>query len=639
MESKKKKITILLPCLNEEKTLEKCIKRIQKTMDKSKYSTQYDILVCDNNSTDNSIKICKKNKIKYTICKEKGYGNTLINGIKKSKANYLVMLDCDLSYDERDIPMFINELENGYDFVIGNRFKGTIEKKAMPLSHSIGSRILSEYANLLFHTSSHDYHCGLRAFKKDKIEDCNLKSPGFEFASEMIIKAKINNLKVKEIKTSLFKDERNRPPHLKTIKDGLRHLFLINKVKYNNSFIFRYLTTFLLIIMIFLLISFTSNLIPHKYIEKNSYKSIIQLNNIFLKNKNHNRPYNTYEEEGDIKNFAMIYLEDSNHPIKSMIEMNYPVECNIVDTCIYGINTNNNKLQNYSRYWHGQTTILKPLTIFFDIKTINLIMMVLFIVLFLYTIINIYKIDKLFSISFFLASLSINIFFVPKSFQYLPVFIIMLIGLNIIKKLYKNNSKYVDIYFLIVGMITCFYDFLTSETITLTMPLLFYLYLKIKNKEEIKYKEAIKYILLWGIGYIGTFLVKWGMDIIHYGPEMIKEIIHDASIRTWNSKDYNNDLKFSVINNFIPIIPFIYINNGHIIFLVILIIVLLYDLLLEKRYIKLQFIILIPIIRYFVLTFHSAHLYFFTYRAILPISILELLIVYGILNKKDRKGD
>ena len=218
-------------------------------MDKSKYSTQYDILVCDNNSTDNSIKICKKNKIKYTICKEKGYGNTLINGIKKSKANYLVMLDCDLSYDERDIPMFINELENGYDFVIGNRFKGTIEKKAMPLSHSIGSRILSEYANLLFHTSSHDYHCGLRAFKKDKIEDCNLKSPGFEFASEMIIKAKINNLKVKEIKTSLFKDERNRPPHLKTIKDGLRHLFLINKVKYNNSFIFRYLTTFIIAII------------------------------------------------------------------------------------------------------------------------------------------------------------------------------------------------------------------------------------------------------------------------------------------------------------------------------------------------------------------------------------------------------
>lgn len=633
----KKKITILLPCLNEEKTLEQCIKKIQKTMDKSKYSTQYDILVCDNGSTDDSIKICKNNKIKYTICKEKGYGNTLINGIKKSKANYLVMLDCDLSYDERDIPKFIDELENGYDFVIGNRFKGKIERKAMPLSHRIGSRMLSEYANFLFHTSSHDYHCGLRAFKKNKIEECNLKSSGFEFASEMIIKSKLNKLKIKEVKTNLLKDKRDRPPHLKTIKDGLRHLFLINKEKYSNSFIFRYLTTFISIIMIFLLISFSSNLIPHKYINKNSYKSITQLNNIFSRNKKINKPFNTYEEEGDIKNFAMIYFQDEKHPIKSMIEMNYPVECNMVDTCIYGINKNNNKLENYSRYWHGQTTILKPLTIFFDINTINLIMMIIFTIIFIYTIINIYKVDKLFSISLFIAALSINIFFVPKSFQYLPVFIIMLIGLNIIKKLYKNNSKYIDIYFFIVGMITCFYDFLTVETITLTMPLLLYLYLKLKNKEEIKYREVFKYILLWGIGYASTFFVKWGMDIIHYGPGMFKKIMHDASIRTWNSNNIYQDFKFSIINNFMPIIPFAYINNGHIIYLILLLITLIYDYFNNKKYIKIYFIVLIPIIRYFVLTFHSAHLYFFTYRAMLPICLLELLIVYDIINKKIEK--
>ena len=637
-----KEITILLPCLNEDKTLEECIKRIQKIMSKSKYKHQYEILVCDNGSTDKSINICKKNIINYTICEEKGYGNTLINGIKSSKTKYLVMLDCDLSYDERDIPKLIDELENGYDFVIGNRFKGKIENKAMPFSHKIGSRILSEYANLLFHTNSHDYHCGLRAFKKDKIEDCNLKSSGFEFASEMVIKAKLKNLKVKEVKTNLFKDKRNNSSHLKTIRDGLRHFILITKLKFNYSIIFRYLTTFISIIMIFLIISIASNLIPNKYISKNSYKSIIQLNNIFSQSKKTNKTYNTYEEEGDIKNFAMIYSEDSHHPIKSMIEMSYPIECNIIDSCIYGINTNNHKLQNYSRYWHGQTTILKPLTIFFDIKTINIIMMILFSILFLYTIINIFKTDKLFAISFFLASISINILFVPKSFQFLPVFIIKLTGLNIIKKLYIKQSENIDIYFLIIGMITCFYDFLTVETITLTMPLLFYLYLKLKNSEEIKYKELTKYIILWGIGYAGTFLVKWGIDIIHYGPNMFKEIMHDASIRTWNSKNIYQDLKFSIINNFIPIIPFVYINNGHIVCLVLVIIVLLYDFFYDKKYIKLHFIIYIPLIRYLILTFHSSNLFFFTYRAMLPTIVLVLLEVYNIIKmitKKENKNE
>lgn len=125
----KKIVSILLPCLNEEETLDTCIKRIKKSMKKCKYKNSYELLVCDNGSTDNSIKICKKNKVEYTICDNKGYGNTLLNGINISSSKYLVMLDSDLSYDEKDIPVFIDKLEDGYDFVIGNRFKGTIEKK------------------------------------------------------------------------------------------------------------------------------------------------------------------------------------------------------------------------------------------------------------------------------------------------------------------------------------------------------------------------------------------------------------------------------------------------------------------------------------------------------------------------------
>lgn len=231
-----KKISILLPCLNEEVTLEQCIIKIKKVMNESKYKNDYYILVCDNGSVDNSINICKKLKIDYVIENNKGYGSTLINGINKAKSEYLVMLDSDLSYDINDIPLFINYLDEGYDFVIGNRFLKKMDKKSMSLSHKIGVRFLSNYANFLFHTNAKDFHCGLRAFKKNKIIECDLKTKGFEFASEMVISAKTHKLKIKEIPTKLYKDKRGKKSHLRTIRDGFRHLHLINKMKIEYIF-------------------------------------------------------------------------------------------------------------------------------------------------------------------------------------------------------------------------------------------------------------------------------------------------------------------------------------------------------------------------------------------------------------------
>lgn len=170
-------------------------------MNKSKYKDDFEIVVCDNGSENKSIKVCRKTKTKYLICKTKGYGATLRNEISNSKADYIVMLDCDLSYDEKDIPKMIDLLDNN-DFVIGNRFKETISESAMPKVNFIGSIFLTKYANLLFHTKSHDYHCGLRAFKRKKIIQCNLETNGFEFASEMIIKAKLNKLSIKKMHTN-----------------------------------------------------------------------------------------------------------------------------------------------------------------------------------------------------------------------------------------------------------------------------------------------------------------------------------------------------------------------------------------------------------------------------------------------------
>ena len=217
--------TFILPCLNEEKTLEFCIHEIKNYINKNNLNAE--ILVSDNNSTDDSRKIAKKNGARVVIVDKKGYGSALINGTNNAYGKYCIMGDSDGSYDFSNLDDFINHVKNGYDLVVGNRFLGGIEKYAMPISHKIGVKFLSFFANLFFHTPIKDYHCGLRAYNREKIITLNLQQTGMEYASEMIIKSNINNLSLIEVPTTLRKDLRNRKPHLRTIRDGFRHFFLI----------------------------------------------------------------------------------------------------------------------------------------------------------------------------------------------------------------------------------------------------------------------------------------------------------------------------------------------------------------------------------------------------------------------------
>lgn len=225
--------TFILPCLNEEKTLPYCIKEIKKYINEKNLNAE--ILVSDNNSTDNSVNVARKNGARVVICKERGYGRALINGTNNAYGKYCIMGDSDGSYDFSNLDEFIEGLKKGYDLVVGNRFKGGIEKNAMTLSHKLGVRFLSGFSNLLFHTQIKDYHCGLRAYKKESIENLNLSQKGMEYASEMIIVAKINDLKLLEVPTILRRDLRNRKSHLRTMRDGFRHLKLICHLAVNRK--------------------------------------------------------------------------------------------------------------------------------------------------------------------------------------------------------------------------------------------------------------------------------------------------------------------------------------------------------------------------------------------------------------------
>lgn len=227
--------TILMPCLNEEYSLEFCIKEAESYI--KKHNLNAEILVADNGSADNSVSIAKKCGARVVNVKEKGYGNCLLGGIKAAEGKYIIMADSDGSYDFTSLTPFVNALSNGFDMVVGNRFAGGIQKGAMPFLHRLGVPFLSWLARLKFKAPVYDFHCGLRGFNRQKALELNLKSSGMEFATEIIAAFALSGCKMCEVPTPLRKDKRKGKPHLKTFRDGWRHLkFILTYCKKNIDF-------------------------------------------------------------------------------------------------------------------------------------------------------------------------------------------------------------------------------------------------------------------------------------------------------------------------------------------------------------------------------------------------------------------
>lgn len=216
-------LTIIIPCLNEAETLAICIQKATFFLHENKIEGE--ILVSDNGSEDGSQKIALENGARVENTPSKGYGNAIKNGIKHAKGKYLIMGDADDSYDFSNLTDFLEKLKNGADLVMGNRFKGGIKPGAMPFLHKyLGNPVLSFIGKLFFKVKIGDFHCGLRGFSKEAALKMNLQSSGMEFASEMVVKAALLNMKIEEVPTILYKDGRSRPPHLRTWRDGWRHL-------------------------------------------------------------------------------------------------------------------------------------------------------------------------------------------------------------------------------------------------------------------------------------------------------------------------------------------------------------------------------------------------------------------------------
>ncbi len=216
-------LTILMPCLNEAETLGICVGKAQAFLKSSGISGE--VLIADNGSNDGSQEIATKLGARVVPVAARGYGSALRAGIAAARGTYVIMGDSDDSYDFSALSGFVERLRAGDQLVMGNRFKGEVKPGAMPPLHRyLGNPVLTAIGRLFFRSPCGDFHCGLRGFDRQAIIGLDLQSPGMEFASEMVVKATLNQLRIAEVPITLYPDGRSRPPHLRSWRDGWRHL-------------------------------------------------------------------------------------------------------------------------------------------------------------------------------------------------------------------------------------------------------------------------------------------------------------------------------------------------------------------------------------------------------------------------------
>ncbi len=215
-------VSVLMPCLNEEKTVGACVEAAKQFL--AEHNLPGEILVVDNGSTDASADVAKKSGAKVIFVPERGYGNALRAGIQEAAYSFIVFADCDGSYNFLELKPFYDALVQGTDVVIGNRFRGKIERGAMPwMHHYFGNPVLSWLGRKIGGAPLGDFHCGMRGVRKEAMISLQLCTTRMEFASEMIVKAAKAGLNLKEIPCNLYKDKRGRASHLRPIRDGIRH--------------------------------------------------------------------------------------------------------------------------------------------------------------------------------------------------------------------------------------------------------------------------------------------------------------------------------------------------------------------------------------------------------------------------------
>jgi hypothetical protein len=230
-------LSVVIPCLNEGPTVGKRVRQAVEVLRDARIAGE--VIVADNGSADGSAEIAEAEGARVVRVTDRGYGNAIMGGIAAARGEYVLMADADESHDLTHIPRFLEELRKGPDLVMGNRFRGGIERGAMPPLHRyLGNPVLTGLGKLFFKSQCGDFHCGMRGFRRESYRRMDVRSTGMEFASEMVVKASLLRMKVSEIPTTQAPDGRDHPPHLRTWQDGWRHLRFL--LMYSPRWLFLY---------------------------------------------------------------------------------------------------------------------------------------------------------------------------------------------------------------------------------------------------------------------------------------------------------------------------------------------------------------------------------------------------------------
>lgn len=642
-----KEFTFLMPCLNEEKTLGLCIEEIQNYIDE--HSLEAEILVADNGSTDRSVEIAQQLGARVIHVEQKGYGYALQAGMKAAKGLYVVMGDCDCSYDFSAVDGFVEKLRQGYGLVMGDRFAGGIEKGAMPFSHKyIGVPFLSWVGRKKYHTDIHDFHCGIRGFHRKTALSLDFTCGGMEFATEMIGKFVEGGYRICQVPVPLRKDKREGKGHLRSIPDGMRHLrYMLSLGRWEYVIIF----ALTLAVLAGLLIATT--LIPKSNIKKNMVKTADYL----------------YEKEQLFEQMAagidgskqdryadailaeIAYHYTSEAPVTSVMESKFSFDMfedqnvSFYNAIIEGKEPN----QQYLRYWHGSIVFLRPLLAVFDLDQIYMWHTVVLGLLALVNVMYLIKKKQIrLLIAFVLSLIAVGCWYVPFSLEYTWMFLLLMLCIIPV----CTRAKNLDIgglkrLFLFIGMCTSFLDFLTTETVTLLVPLMMSLWILAESKYERLIAYSMKISLLWAIGYIGMWVSKWilasmtlhinAMDYVRGNIE--ERLGGDIGV------SYFKYLGGALSRNMKCLFPFEYGTLGLVAGILIFALLMIRVVLVFKKevfgkkennqqktlYWLLIIIAIIPYVRYLVLHNHAYIHYFFTYRA--QMTTVFALVMIGVSNQ------
>lgn len=235
-------VSAVMPCLDEARTIAACIRKAQASF--RDLGLDGEVIVADNGSCDGSQELARSLGARVVDVKRRGYGAALKGGIEAARGRIIVMADADDSYDWSSMGVFIDKVRSGFDLVMGNRFKGGIRPGAMtPLHRYVGNPVLSLIARIAFHAPIGDFHCGMRAFTAEAYRRMQVRTPGMEFATEMVANAVLAGLSIGEVPVVLYPDGRDRPPHLQTFRDGWRHLLFIATYAPDHLFLIPALAT------------------------------------------------------------------------------------------------------------------------------------------------------------------------------------------------------------------------------------------------------------------------------------------------------------------------------------------------------------------------------------------------------------